>query len=127
MKESQSIVSQASNPIQSQQKVEVSPILMNAFFLNIAILAICFTLIVPIYAYISKQRQNKFTIKQDSKVACHRCQYFSSNPYVQCALHPVVVMTEQAIDCKDYSPNDRAKRAEELSRRFPIARNIFRD
>ena len=127
MKESQSIITQASNPTQSQQKVEVSPILTNAVFLNVAILAICLTLLVPIYAYISKQRQHKFSIKQDSKVACNHCQYFSSNPYVQCALHPVVVMTEQAIDCKDYSPNERAKRAEELSRRFPIIRNIFRD
>ncbi|WP_373544031.1 hypothetical protein [Chamaesiphon sp.] len=127
MKESQSIISQSSNPTQSQPRVEVSPILTNAIFLNVAILAICFTLLVPIYAYISKQRQQKFSIKQDSKVACNRCQYFSSNPYIQCALHPVVVMTTEAIDCKDYSPNERAKRADELSRIFPVARNIFRD
>jgi hypothetical protein len=39
------------------------------------------------------------------KRSCQRCQYFSSNPYLKCAIHPATVMTEAANDCNDYTPN----------------------
>ena len=106
----QPMLSQATTSTsQSQPEVEIVPSLVNAVFLNIAILTFCFALFIPIYAYISKQRQHKFRIGQHQKVACHRCRYFSNNPYVQCALHPNTVMTDGAIDCKDYTGKGQTK------------------
>jgi len=58
-----------------------------------------------IYARIPKTIQHSFSLKLCSKVPCHRCQYFSHNPYLKCALHPESVLTEQAVDCQDYRPN----------------------
>jgi hypothetical protein len=125
--ETRSIVTQTSNSIiQGQQRIETDS-LINTVFLNIAILATCFALIIPIFAYISKQRQHKFNHQQHYKVACHHCQYFNSNHYLQCTLHPKTVMTKEAIDCKDYYPNPQAKRFEELKKSFPLLRNIFRE
>ena len=125
--ETRSIVAQTSNSIaQSHQGISTDPFI-NTIFLNIAILATCFALIIPIYAYISKRREQKFNHQQHHKVACHRCQYFNSNHYLQCTLHPKTVMTKEAIDCKDYCPNPQAKRFEELKKSFPIFRTIFRD
>ena len=124
--ETRSIVAQTSNSIaQSQQEIGTDPFI-NTVFLNIAIVATCFALLIPIYAYISKRRQHKFNHQQHHKVACHRCQYFNSNHYLQCTLHPKTVMTKEAIDCKDYCPNPHAKRFEDLKKSFPIFR-IFRD
>ena len=125
--EPRSIVTQTSNSIvQSQQGIGTDT-LINAVFFNVAILATCFALIIPICAYISKQRQHKFNHQQHDKVSCHRCQYFNSNHYLQCTLHPKTVMTKEAIDCKDYCPNPQAKRFEDLKKSFPLFRNIFRD
>jgi hypothetical protein len=36
------------------------------------------------------------------KIPCRRCRYFSHNPYLSCAIHPSLALTEQAIDCPDY-------------------------
>ncbi len=124
--ETRSIVTQTSNLIAQTQQGIGTASLINTVFLNIAIVATCFALIIPIYAYISKQRQHKSNQQQHHKVACHRCQYFNSNHYLQCTLHPKTVMTKEAIDCKDYCPNPQAKRLEELKKSFPF-RNIFRD
>ncbi|MBW4624793.1 MAG: hypothetical protein KME49_04585 [Brasilonema octagenarum HA4186-MV1] len=38
-------------------------------------------------------------------VPCKKCQYFKNNPYLKCAIHPTTALTEEAINCSDYSPN----------------------
>lgn len=43
-----------------------------------------------------------FNLKPQQKVPCRECQFFNSNPYVQCALHPMTVQTERATNCSDY-------------------------
>lgn len=62
-----------------------------------------------IYARIPKTIQHSFSLKLCSKVPCHRCQYFSHNPYLKCALHPGSVLTEQAVDCHDYHSGSMAE------------------
>jgi hypothetical protein len=37
------------------------------------------------------------------KFPCQSCQYFTDNPYVKCAVHPTIAMTDAAKDCSDYS------------------------
>lgn len=34
---------------------------------------------------------------------CQSCHYFTDNPYVKCAVHPTIAMTDAAKDCADYS------------------------
>jgi hypothetical protein len=57
-----------------------------------------------------------WTVKKDEIVAaiqhsqqlrCRNCHFFSNNPYLKCALHPSIVLTEQALDCSDYRVGDR--------------------
>lgn len=45
------------------------------------------------------------TAKILSQVPCKKCQYFKNNPYLKCAIHPTTALTEEAINCSDYSPN----------------------
>jgi len=40
------------------------------------------------------------------QVPCRRCQFFANNPYLNCALHPSAVLTEQALNCSDYYPRN---------------------
>jgi hypothetical protein len=62
-----------------------------------------------IYACISNRKQHSFRVKLPSKVVCSRCRYFNDNHFLKCALHPVAVMTEQAVDCMDYCPKNKGK------------------
>jgi hypothetical protein len=39
-----------------------------------------------------------------SQIPCKKCQYFSNNPYLKCAIRPLTVMSEEALDCPDYCP-----------------------
>jgi hypothetical protein len=40
------------------------------------------------------------------EIPCRKCQFFSNNPYLKCAIRPSSVMNERAIDCPDYSPRN---------------------
>ena len=51
-------------------------------------------------------RQRKLSLKVYSKIPCRNCQFYSNNPYVRCAIRPTDAMTEQAIDCSDYSARE---------------------
>lgn len=39
-----------------------------------------------------------------SQIPCRNCRYFTSNPYLKCAVHPDTAATDAAIDCADYQP-----------------------
>lgn len=36
------------------------------------------------------------------QLPCKKCQFFSNNPYMKCAVNPHVAMTPAATDCADY-------------------------
>ena len=65
-------------------------------------LVILSSITAAIYTCLPKLMQPLFHPKLNDKVPCDRCQYFSHNPYIKCALHPDTVLTEQAVDCRDY-------------------------
>lgn len=33
---------------------------------------------------------------------CRKCQFFNENNFLNCAVHPSVVLTNQAVNCSDY-------------------------
>jgi hypothetical protein len=78
-----------------------------------------------ICACISKERQQVYTVKPGDKIICPGCEYFNSNLYLKCAIHPSTVLTEQAIDCADYCPNRKMRQAKERSKSLPFLSYIF--
>jgi hypothetical protein len=44
------------------------------------------------------------TPKRSCDFPCRNCRFFTSNRYLWCTVHPSIVLTQQAIDCADYSP-----------------------
>jgi|SRR5919202_1572370 hypothetical protein len=40
------------------------------------------------------------------KLRCRNCRFFSSNPFLKCAVQPYIALTEKALDCSDYSPQE---------------------
>jgi hypothetical protein len=52
---------------------------------------------------IQKFRLNKkLTTAQLQQIPCRSCQYFKNNSYLNCAVHPSMVLTEKALNCPDY-------------------------
>lgn len=45
-----------------------------------------------------------FTIKGLDKVPCKNCKFYSNNHYLKCAVNPSIVLTEEAMNCSEYSP-----------------------
>ncbi len=91
-----------------------------AIFSSIAILT---AMAISTYAF--AKRQKAYTQKACEKSPCNSCEYFDRNLYLNCAIHPTIVGTEAATDCKDYCPNSQTKRAEELKKILPFASKIF--
>jgi hypothetical protein len=68
--------------------------------------------IVSIFIYLffpKSPQQNLLSLKLNQKIPCDRCQFLSRNSYLQCAIHPSIAATENAVDCADYEPNNDLK------------------
>jgi hypothetical protein len=74
-----------------------------------------------------KERPSSAKLQSVSKVTCHSCKYFHNNLYLNCTLHPSTVMTERAVDCMDYSPNQQTRRVKEWKKFIPWIGKFFPD
>ncbi len=45
---------------------------------------------------------HKLTSNRRLQLPCGNCEYFQHNHYLNCAVHPSIVLTEQALNCSDY-------------------------
>ena len=119
------IVTQTSNSFAlSQREIKTNPELeaMSPIF----IIPIIFSAIAILTSiHVVREWQHRQSLKSIDRKLCHGCQYFNSNHYLQCALQPKIVMTEQSIDCRDYSPILKVKQMEKISKVFLGIRKIF--
>lgn len=44
------------------------------------------------------------TARTMHRVPCAQCQFFTHNYCLKCTVHPHRALTEEAIDCNDYTP-----------------------
>lgn len=47
------------------------------------------------------------TGKRLHKIPCANCQYFTGDYHLKCTLHPKAALTEEAINCLDYTCQNR--------------------
>jgi hypothetical protein len=57
----------------------------------------------PFLVDLIKYLRSVAQLKSRPRISCSHCHYFGQNPYLKCALHPTTVLTEQAVDCRDYT------------------------
>ncbi|MBE9193511.1 hypothetical protein IQ230_24880 [Gloeocapsopsis crepidinum LEGE 06123] len=58
-----------------------------------------------VFGILHKRVQSHMTtelLSHLNRVPCMHCHFFSTNPYLRCALNPVTVLTQEATDCSDY-------------------------
>lgn len=94
---------------QQLQSIENTPKLEQENLPYVGLLFLMITFIVAVillvfrYSRFGKMMVEKTLISgMYHKIPCRRCRYFSLNPYLCCAIHPSLALTEQAIDCPDY-------------------------
>lgn len=47
------------------------------------------------------------TLKQLHQIPCANCQFFTGDYHLKCTVHPSEALSEAAINCLDYWPQDR--------------------
>ncbi|MBW4439785.1 MAG: hypothetical protein KME10_00840 [Plectolyngbya sp. WJT66-NPBG17] len=47
-------------------------------------------------------RKEVKTTRNLAQLPCKKCQFFSNNPYMKCAVNPHMAMTPDATDCSDF-------------------------
>jgi hypothetical protein len=82
--------------------IDSVPLALEVFiFLVFGILfSIALTLAKPIAGY----QRTVVVPRSVPRIPCKRCQFYSHNPHLQCAVHPLKVFTPDAIHCSDYRP-----------------------
>ena len=78
-----------------------------------------------IYAYIFNRKQHSFRANLPCEITCSRCQYFNNNHFLKCALHPAIVLTEQAVDCVDYDQKAEIKQVKKWRRVLLAIQRVF--
>lgn len=104
-----SIATAPSNSLPPSYRGLETPSTLDTVSLILGGIVIIAAVAAVIDACIPKMMQPLFSPKLNCKVPCDRCRYFNHNPYVKCALHPDTVLTEQAIDCRDYHSGSMAE------------------
>lgn len=123
--EAKLIVTQISNSLPlKQNEIEVLPKL-DPIAPALTLFGISAAIAVSTSIYIFKGWQREQSHQAPDRIICDGCKYFNQNNYLQCALQPKTVMTEQSIDCQDYSPVYPVKRVEKVSKVLLAIRKVF--
>lgn len=87
--------------IRKEPNREIAPGVEIAIFtlcLALTIAGIFLLLTSPVW----KQKKKIATTQSLSQIPCRNCQFFKENQYLKCAVHPTIVLTQQALNCRDY-------------------------
>lgn len=79
---------------------------------GLAIIPVAFVITLAfIFIKQIKYRKNLYTqvvsFKRFSTIPCRKCQFFDNNQHLPCAVQPVLVLSEEALNCGDYAPKSR--------------------
>lgn len=71
-----------------------------------------FVVLTGMAIWLSKRRMEQkkdsfFNFNRFHQVPCRKCQYFTGNFYLKCAVRPLDVLTKKAINCSDYCPQNQ--------------------
>jgi hypothetical protein len=81
---------------------------------TLVMVPLCFIAAWAALAYVISDtwKTNRKEVESNSSLSqspCKKCRFFNSNPYIKCAVHPHVAMTQAAQDCADYQPRSPKK------------------
>jgi hypothetical protein len=106
-----------------KQGFEVTPTL-RVLFVIIIVFATCSTIVTTIYDYLAKWLRHSIDFNFYG-IKCDRCQYLDCNPHLKCAIHPSIVLTNQAINCKDYQLSTEEGLFRKLPELIQATKNFF--
>ncbi len=74
---------------------------------------ICFMIVCGIVFFIvlylcnvADKKDRIVTLNHFKQVPCRNCRFFKDNYYLNCAVHPSIVLTKEALNCSDYCSNN---------------------
>lgn len=76
-----------------------------AVFFGLAALGAIATFITKEFHHKKEQKELKGKL---SKIPCPNCQYFSKSSYLRCAVQPKLTMSNEAMDCHDFTPSSKS-------------------
>ena len=72
-------------------------------------LVLCFTVWIIIFSYLGWRsliitKRAAQHLKRLHQIPCDKCVYFTGDYRLKCTVHPMSAMSEDAIACRDFSP-----------------------
>lgn len=80
---------------------------------------------MAVWSIMAAARQGVAIARQMHQIPCAECRYFTNSAFLKCPIHPTAALSEQAIDCPDYSGSEGWESADASSgkRRYPKRHN----
>ena len=88
----------------------IKPPIGNITYLLLA--PICFMIVCGIVIFIvsffnNREKKDRIVnLNHLKEVPCRNCRFFKDNHYLNCAVHPSIVLTKEALNCSDYCSNN---------------------
>ena len=98
----QSVYVGGAAPVENHQEIQTHSPLYTVPLIVVTLLVLL-SIASAIHDWLPKIIKPLFRSKSPATVPCQKCHYFSHNPYIKCTLHPDNVLTDRAINCRDYS------------------------
>jgi hypothetical protein len=69
---------------------------------------ICFLMLSKTWIVMQEEMEDPLELPSKfSQSPCTKCRFFSSNPFLKCAVNPTLVLTKEAVNCSDYRPRNK--------------------
>lgn len=99
------VVSEVESERVKTEKAENKPIVTNlSLGIVLLICIICFIMLSKSWAATQEDLEDIIETASFSQSPCRKCLFFSNNLYLKCAVHPTIVLTKEASNCRDYNP-----------------------
>jgi hypothetical protein len=71
--------------------------------------------ILSVWSFWAAMRDVVARSRQMHQIPCANCQFFTKDYHLKCTVHPSIALTEDAIDCPDFHPNETFYRTSQES------------
>lgn len=106
----QAIVSEAKPNEPRIEKTANNPPIIPEISIGVVLLSgiICFLMLSKTWTVIQEDMEDPLDLSNSfAQSPCTKCQFFSNNPFLKCAVNPTVVLTKEAVNCSEYKPRNK--------------------
>lgn len=90
-------------PVTQPPQITPTTTMLGLWLIPVTVVAAAWIVVLLKQSILWKVLQTRLTTRKPfQQIPCFNCQYFNSNPHLQCAVQPSRALKKDAVSCPDY-------------------------